>query len=155
VDSGVLMVVLFVRGAKLDTMVAGCACCVMNARVSSQAIPPSDSDVLFMAVRGMSCAACVARVEKALRKVPGVAQAQVNFATEMASVTPVSGGAVPGMDALVSAIEAAGYHAQPQTPGEVQTEAPEPWWSVWGAVCLGAAASVPLLLPMLWGQHHG
>jgi len=35
-----------------------------------------------LAIRGMTCAACVARVERALSKVPGVAQAQVNYATE-------------------------------------------------------------------------
>ncbi|NLE74618.1 MAG: copper-translocating P-type ATPase [Actinobacteria bacterium] len=40
-----------------------------------------------MPVEGMTCAACVSRVEKALGKTPGVAAASVNFATEKASVT--------------------------------------------------------------------
>ena len=37
-------------------------------------------------VTGMTCASCVARVERALRKVPGVVEADVNLATERASV---------------------------------------------------------------------
>ncbi len=37
-------------------------------------------------VRGMTCAACAVRVERALRKVPGVVQANVNLASERASV---------------------------------------------------------------------
>ncbi|HCN88268.1 MAG TPA: hypothetical protein DIT28_03705, partial [Oxalobacteraceae bacterium] len=37
-------------------------------------------------VSGMTCASCVARVEKALKNVPGVTQASVNLATEKAQV---------------------------------------------------------------------
>ena len=40
-----------------------------------------------IAIRGMHCAACVAKVEKALRAVPGVSDANVNFSTEQANVT--------------------------------------------------------------------
>ena len=47
---------------------------------------PADDHTVQLAVRGMTCAACVSRVERALNKVPGVAKAQVNFATEMATV---------------------------------------------------------------------
>ena len=39
-------------------------------------------------VEGMSCAACAGRIERALRSVPGVAEASVNLATEMATVRP-------------------------------------------------------------------
>ncbi|MEK8033140.1 heavy metal translocating P-type ATPase [Ideonella sp. DXS29W] len=57
-------------------------------------------------ITGMTCASCVRRVEKALAKVPGVAAASVNLATEEASVT--SG---PGLDpgALIAAVRQAGY----------------------------------------------
>lgn len=40
-----------------------------------------------IAIEGMHCAACVAKVEKALRAVPGVSDANVNFSTEQANVT--------------------------------------------------------------------
>jgi heavy metal translocating P-type ATPase len=58
-------------------------------------------------IEGMTCASCVARVEKSLLKVPGVESAAVNLATERATVR---GG---DSDALLKAIEKAGYKASP------------------------------------------
>src|SRR5690606_39279454 len=40
-----------------------------------------------LSVRGMTCAACAARIEKGLRRLPGVQEASVNLATERASVS--------------------------------------------------------------------
>ena len=40
-----------------------------------------------LAIGGMTCASCVARVEKAITKVPGVVSAEINLATEKASVS--------------------------------------------------------------------
>ena len=59
------------------------------------------------AVRGMHCAACVGKVERALRGVPGVDEASVNLATERARVAwnPARADA----RALAEAVEAAGY----------------------------------------------
>lgn len=57
-------------------------------------------------VEGMTCASCVARVEKALGAVAGVTDVSVNFATEQASVQAGQG---VGMDALQRAVEKAGY----------------------------------------------
>jgi heavy metal translocating P-type ATPase len=62
-----------------------------------------------LSIDGMTCASCVARVERALKAVPGVTGAVVNLATERATVT----GLVPAQ-ALIAAIAAAGYDAQPQ-----------------------------------------
>ncbi|MBI3382624.1 MAG: copper-translocating P-type ATPase [Aquabacterium sp.] len=107
-----------------------------------------------LAVRGMTCAACVGRVERALRKVPGVQEAQVNFATEIASVTWRPEASAPNPAGLVSAVEDAGYHALIQQPDAPVVEEVVPWWDVWGAVILGGVASLPLVLPMLWGAHH-
>ncbi len=59
---------------------------------------------LSLPVTGMTCAACVGRVERALRAVPGVTGATVNLATERAEVT---GTAPPA--ALIAAVEKAGY----------------------------------------------
>jgi len=61
-----------------------------------------------LAVRGMSCAACVAHVERALRAVPGVAEANVNLATERAEV--VLAAPVDAAE-LVRAVEREGYEA--------------------------------------------
>jgi len=61
-------------------------------------------------VTGMTCANCAANIERALnKKVPGVVQADVNFATERVSVAYIPG--VSDIDDIVSAIEKAGYGA--------------------------------------------
>lgn len=59
-------------------------------------------------IGGMSCASCVARVEKALQAVPGVGKASVNLATETARVE--SARPLP-FDTLRAAVEKAGYEA--------------------------------------------
>jgi len=64
-----------------------------------------------LTVTGMTCASCVARIERKLSKVPGVAEASVNLATERASVTYDP--AVTSPAALIGAVEAAGYGAAP------------------------------------------
>jgi len=58
-------------------------------------------------ILGMTCASCVSRVERALRKPPGVLKAVVNLATEKATVTYIPGQA--SRNDLVAAVKAAGY----------------------------------------------
>jgi Cu+-exporting ATPase len=96
-------------------------------------------------VDGMSCAACAGRVERALRAVPGVAEASVNMATEVASVRA---DAPLAFDGLEAAVRKAGYAARaPETPApEAPTEA-----QAWRPVIVAGALSAPLLLPMLAG----
>jgi Cu+-exporting ATPase len=66
-----------------------------------------------LAVSGMTCASCVGRVEKALRRVPGVVDVSVNLATEQARVRAV--GSVQGLlPALTEAVRRAGYSARQQ-----------------------------------------
>ena len=105
--------------------------------------------VWHLAVADMTCASCVARVEKALLKVPGVLSAQVNLALETAEVQTTGGELLP---ALIAAVEKAGYAAtaiQDDTPAAPAPAAP--WWPI----AVSAALTVPLLLPMvgmLFGQ---
>ena len=97
---------------------------------------------LSLQIDGMTCASCSARVEKALRKVPGVLSASVNLATEQASVQALAG--VP-MATLQAAVERAGYVARPQG-----SDAPAAsTWPDWWPVAAAAALSLPLVLPML------
>ena len=65
------------------------------------------SDQLDFPVTGMTCASCVNRVEKALKKADGVLDASVNLATERATVTYAPG--VANFAALQAAVEAVGY----------------------------------------------
>ena len=58
-------------------------------------------------ILGMTCASCVSRVERALRKPAGVLTAEVNLATEKATVTYIPGQA--SHEDLVNAVKAAGY----------------------------------------------
>ncbi len=61
-------------------------------------------------VEGMTCASCVNRIERYLRKTEGVAKANVNLATETATVR--FDPALVDLDGLRSAVEAAGYEAR-------------------------------------------
>ncbi|WP_076743588.1 heavy metal translocating P-type ATPase [Sphingomonas jeddahensis] len=63
-------------------------------------------------IEGMTCASCVGRVERALRKVPGVRAANVNLATERAAI---EGDERADRGALVAAIQSAGYHVPTST----------------------------------------
>jgi Cu+-exporting ATPase len=67
---------------------------------------------LEIAVSGMSCAACVRRVERAISAVPGVASVAVNLATERASITPTAGFKT---SRLFDALAEAGYPAATET----------------------------------------
>lgn len=66
-----------------------------------------------LAIKGMTCASCVMRVEKALAKVPGVAQANVNLATHRAtlSLTESTHDLQPLVTELIQATMSAGYEA--------------------------------------------
>ena len=73
-----------------------------------------------LSVRGMTCTACAARVEKKLSRVaPGVVAA-VNFATEHATVTAPE--AVP-VQAMIAAVEDAGYAAEVVAPAAAPPQA--------------------------------
>jgi Cu+-exporting ATPase len=72
-------------------------------------------------VRGMHCAACVGKVERALQSVPGVAEASVNLATERATVAFDPG--QTDLAALGRAVAAAGYElAAPAPAGAPATD---------------------------------
>lgn len=62
-----------------------------------------------LSVQGMTCASCVGRVERVLRALPGVEQANVNLATERAEIDVTEDALV---EQAIAAIEKAGYSAQ-------------------------------------------
>ena len=113
----------------------------MNTHLQQAGTEPASFDIA-----GMTCASCVARVEKALRAVDGVEAASVNLATERATVQ----GAVPP-EVLVAAIRKAGYEAAPTAAGR-SAAAPAP--AVPWHLVLAALFTAPLLAPML-GEPFG
>ncbi|MGF6640221.1 heavy metal translocating P-type ATPase [Paraburkholderia sp. MM6662-R1] len=79
------------------------------------ATPAATPGTIELEIGGMSCAACALRVEKALAKVPGVARASVNLATETATAHP-QGTASADSGALIAAVRKAGYEATLSAP---------------------------------------
>ncbi|RTM09230.1 MAG: heavy metal translocating P-type ATPase [Hyphomicrobiales bacterium] len=72
------------------------------------------TDSIELAIEGMTCASCVARIERALKTVPGVTNANVNLATERASVQIIAGTVEAAT--LERAVAGAGYEARQILP---------------------------------------
>ncbi len=70
---------------------------------------------LQLPITGMTCASCVARVEKAIAKVPGVQQASVNGATDSARLVLDGASAGPTAQAVAAAVAKAGYGIPTET----------------------------------------
>lgn len=88
----------------------------MGAHTATQtATRATTSGTTELEIGGMTCAACALRVEKALAKVPGVARASVNLATETATVHPQSAASADA-SALIAAVRQAGYEATLSAP---------------------------------------
>ena len=138
--------------------------------MNSSPTSPHQLESFDIAIHGMTCASCVMRVEKAILKVPGVEQAQINLALESARIQYVkpstleatasqaSGSstevATPplhsevSMQALVMrAVRQAGY--EPSAPNqEFLTQTVSPWQG-FSPVAIALLLSFPLVLPML------
>ncbi|MFI5254638.1 MAG: cation transporter, partial [Candidatus Limnocylindrales bacterium] len=74
---------------------------------------------IVLPIEGMTCASCVNRIERFLRKTEGVVEASVNLATERATVEVDP--AVAGRSELVQAVEAAGYDVRPEPAVPAET----------------------------------
>jgi len=73
---------------------------------------PRRGATLTVPIEGMTCASCVGRVEKVLKRLPGVSNAAVNLATERAEVTFTG---APDPVLVAKAVEEAGYSVPEQT----------------------------------------
>jgi Cu+-exporting ATPase len=107
---------------------------------------------LDIGIGGMTCASCVLRVEKALKKVPGVQDATVNLATESARVVFAPGEQMEAR--LRRAVRDAGY--EPRASDAAMQPQDESPWAGFAPVAIGIVLSAPLILPMagdLFGQH--
>jgi Cu+-exporting ATPase len=105
------------------------------------------------AIEGMTCASCVAHVEKAFRRVPGVVDASVNLATEQAVVTLADANA-EALGRMQAAVSDAGYSAQLLRDAErpPPTRDLNPTWRVIAAALLSLPVAAPMLL-MPFGVH--
>ena len=113
----------------------------MTAENLTETPSPTTIDI---GIGGMTCASCVMRVEKALKKVPGVDSATVNLATESARIAVHDA----GMEArLRRAVRDAGY--EPLAPSAAIDAVDASPWAGFGPVGIGLALCAPLVLPMV------
>ncbi len=100
--------------------------------------PSDDTATLELGVLGMTCAACVRRVEKAVKAVPGVRDANVNLVTHRATVAFEPGTAsTASEDAVAAAIARAGY--EPVRASTPSHDADEPSSAVPSSTVVDAA----------------
>jgi Cu+-exporting ATPase len=96
-------------------------------------------------IEGMTCAACAQANERAVKKLPGVAEASVNFATEKLSVK--FDDSTTSLDAIVAAVSRAGYRALDEAPAadsHRDAEARERR-TLWTSFAVAASFALPLL----------
>ena len=74
---------------------------------SRPALPNNHLETLTWRVRGMDCASCVAKVEKAVQRLPGVVEVQVNLMAERLTISQSVGGATP--EAVERQVTSLGY----------------------------------------------
>ena len=130
-----------------------------HSAVAHSAAPPrvpEGEQVSDFAIQGMTCAACAARVEKVLNRVPGVS-ATVNFATEKAHVSyPDS----LRPEDIAAAVRKAGYDALPvaelRADDEARRQEQERGELVrfWISVVLTAPFIVQMVLMLVTGGHE-
>jgi P-type Cu+ transporter len=124
----------------------------MNTLTATSPLPkqapaqaPDDDERLDIGIEGMTCASCVGRVERALKKVPGVHEVAVNLATESARIRYARSQDVAAR--LRRAVRDAGYGVR--EADAVTDDSQASAWAGFGAVALGIALSLPLVVPML------
>ncbi len=126
-------------------------------KIGYGATEKTSAQTVTLPIGGMTCAACAQRIEKTLRKLPGVEQAGVNLATEKATVTyqPQQ----VRFSAIREAIEKIGYQVLRTTRANAAEEdrarRQKQIRTLWTKFIFAAAFSLPLLYiamaPMLTG----
>jgi Cu+-exporting ATPase len=117
----------------------------MSDKPGAKSSQSAKTDIYQLKITGMTCASCVQRVERALKRVSGVTEASVNLPLETAQVS-VSGDQVDPK-VLVQAVEKAGYGASIATPENSQARSPDDYGLL--AFLISSALTLPLVLPMV------
>lgn len=73
-----------------------------------------------LAVEGIACGACIGRIENAVKSLPGVTEARLNFTNRRLHVAWADGTVKPAQ--ILQALEASGYHGHPFVPLRAEQE---------------------------------
>ena len=108
-----------------------------------------------LSLSGMTCAACATRIEKVLSKTEGVIQANVNLASEKATVKYING--KTDVDTLIGRVKKTGYDAKPAVKENADAEKAvkkQQYKKQRNAFIVGAIISIPFLVAMI-GEFTG
>jgi Cu2+-exporting ATPase len=89
--------------------------------LSLYAKPAADGTLgMELAVDGIACGACIGRIENAVKSLPGVTEARLNFTNRRLHVAWAEGAVEPAQ--ILAALEASGYHGHPFVPLRAEQE---------------------------------
>ena len=74
-----------------------------------------------LAVDGIACGGCIARIESAMKRLPGVTEARLNFTNRRLHVAWTDGAVTPAQ--ILQVLEHSGYHGHPFLPLQAEQEA--------------------------------
>ncbi|MCS7312651.1 MAG: heavy metal translocating P-type ATPase [Acidobacteria bacterium] len=128
---------------------------------AESAFPALSPEVWTVPIRGMHCASCVERIERTLRRQPGVLEATVDLARGTAYVRVIPG--VAQRKGLAQAIAAVGYRVvavetRPVRETWVHREYRDYRWRFWVSAVLTAGIlllELPSMLGLSMGLPHG
>jgi Cu2+-exporting ATPase len=117
--------------------------------------PSGDGTVgMDLAVEGISCGACITRIESAVKNLSGVTEARLNFTNRRLHVAWAEGALAPTQ--ILQTLEAAGYHGYPFHPLRAEEEEAAEARRLTRALAVAgfAAMNVMLLSVSVWSGNH-
>lgn len=123
---------------------------VPSLKKSSIQKPSSNTQIAILEIEGMHCTSCAGLIEKFLKKIAGVEEVSVNFASEKAHIKYQT--STVSIPALEAAIASAGYKATTQTQGKShETDKRKKEISYWiSRVTWGAILALPMAIFMVY-----
>jgi P-type Cu2+ transporter len=125
-----------------------------NLDLSHYAKPRADGTLgMELAVEGVACGACINRIESAVKKLPGVTEARLNFTNRRLHVAWADGALEPAQ--IIKALEANGYRGHPFVPlrAEAEEAAQARRLTRYLAVAGFAAMNIMLLSVSVWSGN--
>ncbi|MFA5795699.1 MAG: heavy metal translocating P-type ATPase [Candidatus Shapirobacteria bacterium] len=121
-----------------------------HSELPLKVIASSNTQVALLSLSGMHCSSCAGLIERSLKKVPGVTEANVNFASEKARI--VYNPMTAKVEDLIKGVENAGYKAtMPGEKEEDQKEKRQHEISYWfSKFVMGFVLSLPMILFMAY-----